>query len=114
MMKKWSFVVFAILLLILFTYLFIDSRALDIDESDLPVDRELAIHISQRNLAGGWTPRTRLDGSQYEMKKIEETRLTFEVYIVDESDTSWCKGYKFIIEKSTGEIINKNRMNYCN
>ncbi|RSD28691.1 hypothetical protein [Mesobacillus subterraneus] len=87
---------------------------MDIDQSNLPVNEQLAITISQRYLAGNWTHPVKLHLTPYEMKNVKETSETYVVDIIDERDTTICKGIQVVVEKNTGKVINKENVNYCN
>lgn len=113
-MKKWILIPIVLVVLVISFYLFNDARTLDIDKSKLPVDEQLGIQVSQRYLAGGWTHPVKLHLTPYAMENVKETSETFVVNIVDESDTSSCKGYQVIVEKNTGKVKSKENINYCN
>ncbi|TKD72152.1 hypothetical protein [Pseudalkalibacillus hwajinpoensis] len=113
-MNKWSFYSIAIIVAAIASfYLYIDARTLDVKKSELPVDQDTAIQISQRYLAGGWKDPVDLHLTPYSMKSTTETKETFVVDIMDESDPGACTGYEVVVEKQTGNVIEKQRLNYC-
>ncbi len=94
-------------------YLIKDSRTLDINAADLPVDERLAKTITLRYLAGEWTHPADLHVTPYAVNFVKETTSTFKVYTVDERDKSFCKGSRVVVEKKSGEIFQKDNVNYC-
>jgi hypothetical protein len=90
-----------------------DARTLHIEPSDLPVNRTLAVEISQRYLAGWWKPSTKLDATPYATKDVHQMSDEMIVELIDERDTLSCKGYEIIINKNTGSVKSKEEINYC-
>lgn len=112
-MKKWKLVTILLIGSIIGILLYQDARTLDFNRSDLPVNEQLAITISQRHLAGYWTHPVKLHLTPYEMKNVKETAETYVVDIIDERDTANCKGYQVEVEKDTGKVIDKEEVDYC-
>lgn len=112
-MKKWKLLAILLTSLIIGILLYHDARTLDINRSDLPVNDQLAITISQRYLAGFWTHPVKLHLTPYESKNVKETAETYVVDIIDERDTANCKGYQIVVEKDTGKVIDKEEADYC-
>ncbi|WP_175989183.1 hypothetical protein [Bacillus sp. Marseille-Q1617] len=90
-----------------------DARTLHIEQSDLPVNRTLAVDISQRYLAGWWKPSSKLDATPYEATEVYQMSDEVIVEILDERDPSACKGYEIIINKNNGSVTSKEEINYC-
>jgi hypothetical protein len=90
-----------------------DARTLHIEQSDLPVNRTLAVEISQRYLAGWWKPSTKLESTPYEMKDVHVMREEINVELVDERDSSKCKGYEIVINKTNGTVLGKEEVDFC-
>ncbi len=112
-MKKLKSVLILLISLVVGILLYHDARTLDLDRSDLPVNDQLAIKISQRYIAGFWTHPVKLHLTPYESKNVKETAETYVVNIIDERDTANCKGYRIVVEKDTGKVIDKEEKDYC-
>lgn len=112
-MKKWKLVLILLIGLIIGILLYHDARILDLERTDLPVNDQLAITISQRYLAGYWTHPVKLHLTPYEMKNVKETAETYIVDIIDERDSPICKGYQIVVEKDTGKVLDKEEADYC-
>ncbi|MBT2641481.1 hypothetical protein J7I80_04535 [Bacillus sp. ISL-41] len=112
-MKKLKSVLILLISLVVGILLYHDARTLDLDRSDLPVNDQLAITISQRYIAGFWTHPVKLHLTPYESKNVKETAETYVVNIIDERDTANCKGYRIVVEKDTGKVIDKEEADYC-
>ncbi|MEL3971375.1 hypothetical protein AAEO50_03700 [Rossellomorea oryzaecorticis] len=90
-----------------------DARTLHIEPSDLPVNRTMAVEISQRYLAGWWKTPAKLDFTPYATKDVHQMSDEMIVEIIDERDISSCKGYEIIINKNNGTVKSKEEVNYC-
>jgi hypothetical protein len=100
------------ILIMLGMFLRDDARTLHIEQSDLPVDRTLAVDISKRYLAGWWKTEEKLDSAPFEMKDVHEMSEEIVVELTDERDPS-CKGFEVVINKSNGSVKNKKEILYC-
>jgi hypothetical protein len=112
-LKKWKLLTIILTSLIIGILLYHDARTLNLDRSDLPINDQLAITISQRYLAGYWTHPVKLHLTPYESKHVKETAETYIVDIIDERDTPLCKGYQIVVEKDTGKVLNREEADYC-
>jgi hypothetical protein len=112
-LKKLKLVAILFIGLLIGILLYHDARSLDLDSSDLPVNEQLAITISQRYLAGFWTHPVKLHLTPYESKNVKETDESFIVDMIDERDTPLCKGYQVVVEKDTGKVLDKEEKDYC-
>jgi hypothetical protein len=101
------------ILIMLGMFLRNDARTLHIEQSDLPVNRTLAVDISKRYLAGWWKTEKKLDSVPYEMKDVHEQSDEIVVELYDERDPSSCQGFEVVINKSNGSVKNKKDILFC-
>jgi hypothetical protein len=101
------------ILIMIGIFLVNDARTLHIEQSDLPVNRTLAVEISQRYLEGWWKPFSKLESTPYEMKDVHIMREEISVELVDERDSSKCEGYEIVINKNSGTVREKKEINFC-
>ncbi len=111
--KRRRLVTILLISIIIGIFLYHDARTLDLGPSELPVNEQLAITISQRYLAGYWTHPVKLHLTPYEMKNVKEIAENYVVNIIDERDTRNCKGFRIIVEKDTGKVLDKDKVDYC-
>ncbi|MCA1053701.1 hypothetical protein LCM10_01785 [Rossellomorea aquimaris] len=90
-----------------------DARILHIEPSELPVNRTLAVDISKRYLAGWWTSSEKLDDTPYEMKEVMVLNDEISVELLDERDSSECKGYEVVVNKDNGLVMSKEDVDFC-
>ncbi|MEG9296860.1 hypothetical protein V6B33_10370 [Mangrovibacillus sp. Mu-81] len=101
------------ILIMLGMFLSDDARTLHIEQSDLPVNRTLAVDISKRYLAGWWRTEEKLDSAPFEMRDVHEMSEEIVVELSDERDPSSCKGFEVVINKSNGTVKNKKEILSC-
>jgi hypothetical protein len=101
------------ILIMIGIFLVKDARTLHIEQSALPVNRTLAVEISQRYLAGWWKSSSKLESTPYEMKDVHIMREEISVELVDERDYSKCKGYEIVINRMNGIVKGKEEVNFC-